>query len=44
MIQQNPLCNIEVYTELLKIIEQQEATIETLVMVNAELENMVKSI
>ena len=34
--------SIEVYTELLKLIEQQQATIERLVNENAELENALK--
>ncbi len=34
--------NLLVYTELLKTIEQQQATIDTLVNENAELENMVE--
>lgn len=36
------MSNVEVYAELLKIIEQQQITIEKLVNENAQLENDLK--
>jgi sulfur carrier protein ThiS len=43
MLQTIPTSNFETYTELLKIIEQQEETIIVLVNRNAELESMLGS-